>query len=175
MTIIPACRGALRRLASAPVSHRILRFPVSRLRRPASPRPSRSAAAHRCRRAAAAMKAAFGASDADGAWDWKTRLRRLRGGDRPVPAQIRRAPCAPSAGSPAALLADAREGRRLCFRRRRGAPRKARPSSSSRRRSARLRRQHRRRDHRRPTSCSNRRPAPACSPSLPSSPAPRSS
>ena len=37
----------------------------------------------------AAMIAAFGGSDAEGVWDLEDRLRRLRGGANPVPAQVR--------------------------------------------------------------------------------------
>ena len=121
----------------------------------------------------AAMECAFGGSDAEGAWDWKTAYDCLRGGDGSVPAQIR-----PGHARQGRVTrrhaADAGQDRRAFSRPIRAAPRRARRSSNSRRRSRSVSRPAPPPRSRRPTSCWNPPPGPACSPSSPSSPAARS-
>ena len=93
-------------LAPASAGHR--RWPP-----PASPSPSRTRPAHRCRASCAPRwKRAFGASDADGAWDWKTAYDACEAATvlflrKFGPAHARAEPA-----SPAAHAADAGEDRR---------------------------------------------------------------
>ena len=72
MTIIPASRAAV---AAAPLpvaSTSLMQGRRHRWRRATSSSSSRARPAHRCGDAARRDGSAFGASDAEGAWDWKT-------------------------------------------------------------------------------------------------------
>ena len=121
-----------------------------------------------------AMEQAFGGSDAQGAWDWKSAydaceaaavlfLRRFGGA------------MAARAGSPAALLPMLAKVARpapephAALRGERDVPAVLHAAPAG------VRGEPRRPRSRRPTTCWSRRPAPACSPSSPSLPAPRSS
>ena len=159
MTIVPAPAAA--DCAAARASHApkptLPRRP--RRRRASSSAASRTRPAHRRGRAARRHGARLRRLRCRRRLGLEDRLRRLRGGDRPVPPQVRARHPRPAPRRPRPCCRCWPRSR-LCCPRTRAAPRRARRCSSSRRRSRSASSPPPRPRSRPPTSCSSPRPAP---------------